>query len=300
MNVPLYATLANARCVGNKRLQYFTVVSAISYTATRREPRILRQSRLRPTSLMSWRCCSSDAVLDSLVFVVDNFYCSAGQRRWPRLNAASLGVDAYGFSVSPSDSNNRLCGILDVVAYCSSVPLSVMDVDCSHHTLLLRLPVALDRPDIRSFSVRIRLWCQLDLAVLRSSLSSSALCKPSPWTTDADAAARLYSGVIIIHLAVSYQLRELPAVVRRLTRGLTPNVGQPSVSSIGLQRAVLAAIRSSGDLSVAADTAQSAWRAQPRAYRQLWPRRCTFKVQGGRCRHRSASHLVDGRSPSWP
>ena len=103
--------------------------------------------------------------------------------------------EAFGLKIGVSGPTHRDGGVPDLVAACDAVPVSIVCVDRSDHSLLHWL-VTSDRPTIPSVTVRSRSWRRLDVDLFRSRLASSDLCLPSSWQADVDASASLYNGVI--------------------------------------------------------------------------------------------------------
>jgi hypothetical protein len=187
---------------------------------------------------------------------------------------------AFGFLVSNSGPTHWAGGTIDILAFRLPVPLSTVDVDCSDHRLLSWL-IALRPPVSRPTLAVDRFWCCLDLAAFRSSLVASRLCQSSSWPADSDAAAILYDDVIKRLLDDLVPVRA-PLYRRRPSdpwfdgdfRSAKRYRRRLGLAAASARRSLAA----SPDSDAAADafvSANSAWLAKWRAYRQLHRRKCS-------------------------
>ena len=190
--------------------------------------------------------------------------------------------EAFGLRVCRSGPTHRDGGILDLVAACNDVPLSVVNVERSDHSLL-HWPVASDQPTTPSTTVRTRSWRRLDTDLFRSRLASSDLCLPSSWPSDVDVAASLYDDVIsrILDDILPTRLivrRPRPSdpwfdaecrAAKRLTRRL-----ERAFLAASRRAAAAAGSPTAASTSASAETARQLWYDQRRTYRQLRNRKC--------------------------
>jgi len=185
--------------------------------------------------------------------------------------------ESFGLRIGISGPTHRDGGILDLVAACDDVPVSVATVERSDHSLLY-WPAATDRPPAPSITVRSRPWRRLDIDEFRTKLAASELCQPSLWQDDADTSAAQYNDVITRILDQVIPARDIirrprPSdpwfdadcrAAKRLTRRLE------RVSRAASRRAAeIAAGPSAASSSAVAETARQQWLAQRRLYRQL-------------------------------
>ena len=185
--------------------------------------------------------------------------------------------EAFGLRICCSGPTHRAGGALDLVAARDDVPLSVVDVERSDHSLL-RWPVLSDQPKAPTTTVCVRSWRQLDMDVFRSRLTSSILCQPASWPAHADAAAALYDDVIT---GILDEILPTRVIVRR-PRPTDPwfdgDCRAAKRLTRRLERRYLAAARrataasggpSAASASATADEAKQSWYNQRRTYRQL-------------------------------
>ena len=190
--------------------------------------------------------------------------------------------EAFGLKIGLSGPTHRDGGILDLVAACIDVPVSVVNVERSDHSLL-HWPVTSDQATIPSVTVRARSWRRLDDELFRSKLASSDLCLPSSWPADVDAAATLYNDVIVRILDEILPARDVVRRPRPSDPWFDAECRAAKRLTRRLERASLSASRRAADAAggptAAATTASAAsarelWQAQRRTYRQLRQQKC--------------------------
>jgi len=146
-------------------------------------------------------------------------------------HAKQLGsvFETFGLQICRSGSTHRDGGVLDLVATRDDVPLSVVDVERSDHSLL-HWPVLSDQPKAPTTTVHVRSWRRLDMAVFRSRLTSSVLCQPSSWPADSTLLPHCTMTSSRASSTTSSRRASLCAGRVRLTHGLMPTAALPSVS----------------------------------------------------------------------
>lgn len=219
-------------------------------------------------------------VLSSMLFVTGDFNVRLDRDDDHHAEQLRSVFDAYGLCVNTSGPTHRLGGVLDLVASSAAIPLSTDAVDYSDHRLL-HWPVTYECPTIQAAEVSTRPWRLLDMDQLRTSLSTSALCQPSSWPSDVDAAASLYGDVMS---AILDDLLPVRRVVRRRPLPSDPwfdaDCRAAKRVTRRLERAYLAASRRAAAAAsepaarAASDAARAAWQNQRHAYRRIRHSRC--------------------------
>ena len=185
--------------------------------------------------------------------------------------------EAFGLQICCTGPTHRDGGILDLVAAREVVPLSVVDVERTDHSLL-HWPVLSDQPKAPTTTVHVRSWRRLDMDVFRSRLTSSVLCQPSLWPTDADTAASLYDDVITSTLDDILPTRVIVRRPRPTDPWFDADCRAAKRLTRRFERRYLAAARrataasggpTAASASVAADEARHLWYDQRRTYRDL-------------------------------
>ena len=178
-------------------------------------------------------------------------------------------IDAFGVCVNASGPTHRLGGTLDAVASRAAVPALSVDVDFSDHHLL-HWRVSCDPPVLQPIEIRTCPWRRLDECQFRCMFSASALCLPSSWPLDVDAAASLYADVIS---SIIYDIFPAPCVVRHRPLPTDPWL-DADCRAAKRQTRRLERLSSARHSSASAAMARETWLTQRRAYRQLRHQKC--------------------------